>query len=189
VTYLNIAGTISGQTWDKVYAFGYDYTQQAIPGYDKAYLTGSTGDDTFTGVGTPRTTYPSGMGPGISRLTGAGYLLQTAAFKEVYANLGTGNKDVANLYDSTGAGTDTFWGNLHDAVLSDGTLDLTNGNLLAAAGYYYRVSGFDNAGLDPLQDTVNLFGSTTGGTNTRRIITPIDFALTFSGSWTGDPWP
>ncbi len=45
------------------------------------------------------------------------------------------------------------------------------------------------AGLDPLKDAVNLFGSATGGTNTRRITTPIDYALTFYGTWTSDPWP
>jgi hypothetical protein len=123
------------------------------------------------------------MGPGYSKLTGAGYLIQTAAFKEVYADLRTGNKDVANLYDSNGPGNDKFWGNLHDAVLSDGTLDLANGNVLTAGSYFYRVYGFDNAGLDLLKDTVNLFGSTTGGVNQKRTIDPLDYVLAVSGPW------
>jgi hypothetical protein len=35
---------------------------------------------------------------------------------------------------------------------------------------------------------VNVYG-TAGGTNTRTIARPIDYALTFYGTWTGDPWP
>jgi len=34
---------------------------------------------------------------------------------------------------------------------------------------------------------VNVFGST--GTNARTIVKPIDYALAFSGTWVGDPWP
>ena len=124
----------------------------------------------------------------MSRLTGTGYFIEVNKFEEVYANLLTGNKDVANLYDSNGPGTDTFWGSLHDAVLSDGTLDLTNGNLLAAASYYYRAYGFDNTGgVDLTKDTVNLFGSVLGGTNNKKVINPLDYVLAVSGPWTDLP--
>jgi hypothetical protein len=160
-----------------------------VGGYDRAYLTGSTGDDTFTAIGTPHAAagLPPGMIAGMTRLVGTGYFIQTQSFKEVRANLLTGNKDVANLYDSDGAGTDTFWGSLHDAVLSDGSLNLSTGELdgLVAASYYYRAYGFDNTGgTDPTKDTVTLFGSATGGTNQRKTINPLDYVLAVSGPWT-----
>jgi hypothetical protein len=158
-----------------------------VGGYDKAYLTGTTGDDTFTALGMPRTTYPSGMGPGYARLAGTGYSLRVATFDEVYANVLTGDKDVAVLYDSTGPGIDQFWGKLHDAVLSDGTLDLTNGNLSVAASYYYRITGFDNAGLDPTKDTVSLSFSPFGGPNRKIVIPPLEYVLAVSGPWTDPP--
>jgi len=56
-------------------------------------------------------------------VVGTGYFLQTQSFKEVSADLLVGNKDVANLYDSDGTGTDTFWAAWPMPVLSDGTLD------------------------------------------------------------------
>jgi len=190
-TFLNIAGSVGAQTWEKVFAYSYaDATAADASGNDVARVTGTTGDDTFIGIGTPRTTppaLPSGMAAGVGRLTGTGYAIETWKFDQVYADLRTGNRDVATLYDSNGPGTDTFWGNLHDAVLSDGTVDLTNGNLLAAAGYYYRVTGLDNAALDPTKDTVNLIGSTTGGTNNKKTINPLDYVLAVSGPWTDLP--
>ena len=165
--------------WDKVQAM---LQTPAAHGYDKAYLTGTTGDDTLTAYGNPRTTYPSGMAPGMARLTGTGYTIDVMKYDEVYANLLTGN-DTANLYDSTGPGTDTFWGNLHDAVLSDGTLNLTNGNLLTTASYYYRAYGFDS----DASDRVNLFGSAIGGTNQKKVIAPLDYILATYGTWTDAP--
>jgi len=108
----------------------------------------------------------------------------------VYADLKTGNKDVANLYDSDGPGTDTFWGSLHDAVLSDGSLNLSTGNLdgLIAASYYYRAYGFDNTGgVDLTKDTVNLFGSAIGGTNNKKVILPLDYVLALNGPWADAP--
>jgi hypothetical protein len=172
---------IPANKWDTVLA----YSQ--VGGYDKAYLTGTTGDDTFTALGMPRTTYPSGMGPGYARLAGTGYSLRVATFDEVYANVLTGDKDVAVLYDSTGPGIDQFWGSLHDAVLSDGTLDFASGNLSVAASYYFRVYGFDNTGgVDLTKDTVNLFGSAIGGTNKKHVVLPLDYALALTGLWTDE---
>jgi hypothetical protein len=54
-------------------------------------------------------------------LSGTGYWIQAQQFQQVYADMKTGNKDVANLYDSNGTGTDTFFGSLHDAVLTVGS--------------------------------------------------------------------
>jgi hypothetical protein len=193
-TQAKFEGPAGSNIWNLAVGFRNMRAFSTMGGYDKAYLTGSTGDDTFTAIGMPRTSYPSGMGPGYAQLVGAGYSIQAATFDEVYANLLTGNKDAAVLYDSTGAGTDQFWGSLHDAVLSDGTLELANGNLLTAASYYFRVSGFDNAGLDPARDTVTLWGSpsgagcqpaATGGPNKKHLVTPLDYVLATypAGNW------
>jgi len=154
--------------WDTVRA----YSQ--VGGYDKAYLTGSTGDDTFTAVGKPRTTYA-----GTGRLTGTGYFLEVYQFEEVYANLLTGN-DTANLCDGTA--NDYFWAKLGAAVLTDGTVDDATGDLLTPGTYYYKVYGFDSAA----SDRVNLWG-TSGGTNTKRVITPLDYLLATYGSWRDAP--
>jgi len=178
VPYLNIAADgMGGQRWDKVY--GQVNVVGATGGIDKAYLSGTTGDDTLTATGTPRIWPPSPAG--VVKLSGAGYYIEAQQFDEVYADLKTGN-DTANLYDSTSAGTDTFFGNLHDAVLSDGTLDLANGNLLAAASYYYRITGFDSSA----SDHVNLWGSSIGGPNHKKVIDPLDYVLAVTGPWT-DP--
>ena len=67
-------------------------------------------------------------------------------------------------------------------MLSDGILD-NNGNPLIPNTYYYRVYGFDKH----VNDRVNFYGST--GSNTRRIVTPVDYALLFTGTWLGDSWP
>jgi hypothetical protein len=145
-------------------------TAYATTGGDEAFLTDSAGADTFTGS------------PTTARLTNAtpSYYVEARQFSKVTLT-SVGGDDTANLSDS--AGNDTFWGHLADAVLSDGTLDLTNGDLLAASTYYYRLSGFSNS-----LDKVNVSGM-AGGTNTRKIVTPVDYALAFTGTWTGDPWP
>jgi hypothetical protein len=154
--------------WDTVRA----YSQ--VGGYDKAYLTGSTGADTFLGYAKPRAT-----NAGLSRLSGTGYFLEVYQFDEVYANLLTGS-DAANLYD--GSVNDYFWAKLGAAVLTDGTLNDTTGDLVTPGTYYYKVYGFDSAA----SDHVNLYG-TSGGTNTKRVITPLDYLLATYGSWTDAP--
>jgi len=177
VPYLNMAADgMGGQRWDKVY--GQVNITGAIGGVDTAYLTGTTGDDTLIAVGKPRATV-SGVVAGNAQLSGTGYWIQATGFPQVYADMKTGN-DTANLYDSNGPGTDQFWGHLHDAVLSDGTLDFANGNLLAAASYYFRVTGFDSN----MNDRVNLSGSATGGPNHKHVIPPLDYLLAVSGPWT-----
>jgi hypothetical protein len=90
----------------------------------------------------------------------------------VYANLLTGN-DTANLYD--GSGNDYFWAKLGAAVLTDGTVSDTTGNLITPNTYYYRLTGF-GAG-----DGVAVYGSS--GTNYKKVINPIDYALAFYGTW------
>jgi hypothetical protein len=163
------SATLSGTGFsDQAQNFRYMYAY-ATTGGDEAYLTDSGGGDTFTGT------------PTYSVLTnGVSYTIRTNSFPKVTAT-STGGNATANLYDS--AGNDNSWDHLADAVLSDGTLDPTTGNLLAANTYYFRVSGYSSAA-----DKVNVFG-TAGGTNTRKIMRPVDYALAFSGTWLGDPWP
>jgi hypothetical protein len=98
----------------------------------------------------------------------------------------TGN-DTANLYDSNGPKVEQFWGGRKapstvpsDAVLSDGTLDLTNGDLTAALSYYFRVTGLDSS----VNDHVHLYGSATGGENHKHVVNPLDYVLAVSGPWT-----
>jgi len=145
-------------------------TAYATTGGDEAFLTDSTGADIFTGT------------PTTARLTTAtvSYYVEARQFAKVTLT-SVGGDDTANLSDS--AGNDTFWGRLADAVLSDGSLDLTNGDLLAPNTYYLKLLGFTSS-----LDKVNVSGA-AGGANTRKIVTPVDYALAFTGTWTGDPWP
>jgi len=168
---VNIAATdLSNSTykWDTVRAYS------TTGGHDKAYLTGSTGNDTFSGYGKPRTVYP-----GMGRLWGTGYFLEVYQFEEVYANLLTGN-DTANLYDGTAA-TDHFWAKLGAAVLTDGDLDLNTGNLVTPSTYYYKVYGFDSN----VNDRVNVDGL-AGGTNKKHVVNPYDYVLTMTGIWSDE---
>ena len=150
------------------------YAYAVAGGYDTATLNGTTGADAFTAYG-PRSSNPAKAMMSLSN----GRYFEIQQFDEVYASLLTGN-DTANLYDSDGAATDTFWGKQGQAVLSDGTLNLTNGNLVTAGTYYYKVAGFDSS----TYDHVNLFGSTAGGTNNKKVITPLDYVLAVTGPWT-----
>jgi hypothetical protein len=159
---------IPANKWDTVRA----YSQ--VGGYDKAYLTGSTGADTFLGYARPRS-----ANAGLGRLTGTGYFLEVYQFEEVYANLLTGN-DTANLYD--GSANDYFWAKLGAAVLTDGTVNDATGDLVTPNTYYYKVYGFNSAA----SDHVNAYG-TSGGTNTKRVITPLDYLLATYGSWIDAP--
>ena len=187
VSYLNIAADgLPGERWDKVY--GQANYPGMIGGVDKAYLNGTTGDDVLIAVGKPHATI-SGVVAGNAQLTGTGYWIQAQAFQQVYADMKTGN-DTANLYDSTAAGVEQFWGGRKapstvpsDAVLSDGTLDFANGDLLAAVSYYFRVTGLDS----PTSDHVNLFGSSLGGTNQKKSIDPLDYVLAINGPWIDAP--
>ena len=108
------------------------------------------------------------LGAGVYYQVGYWYY-QPRGFNKVYVD-GEGGNDTANLYGS--AANDTFWGNDNEAVLSDGTVDLNNGDRLTAATYYYKLLGFDDG------DTVRVYGST--GTNYRKIINPIDYAWPFT---------
>jgi hypothetical protein len=167
---LNVAASDpanSTYVWDTVRAY-------ASTGYDKAYLTGSTGNDTFLAYGKPRA-----INPGLGRLSGTGYFLEVNQFEEVYANLLTGS-DTANLFD--GSANDYFWGQLGAAVLTDGTVDNVTGSLVTPGSYYYSVFGFDSTS----DDHVNLSG-TSGGTNTKKVITPLNYLLALTGTWLNAP--
>jgi len=139
-------------------------------GYDKAYLTGSTGNDTFLAYANPRT-----VNAGIARLSGTGYFIEVNKFNEVRANVLTGN-DTARLFD--GPGNDYFWGHLGVAALTDGSVDDATGDLVMPNSYYYRVYGFDSNVLDH----VNVDGL-QGGTNRKRVIEPLDYVLSITGFW------
>ena len=107
VPYLNIAADgLPGERWDKVY--GQANYPGMIGGVDKAYLNGTTGDDVLIAVGKPHATI-SGVAAGNAQLTGTAYCIQAQAFQQVYVDMKTGN-DTANLYDSTAAGVEQFWG-------------------------------------------------------------------------------
>jgi len=112
-------------------------------------------------------------------LSGTGYFIEVIKFNEVYANLLTGN-DTANLYD--GSANDYFWAKLGAAVLTDGSVSDATGDLVTPNTYYYKVYGFDSS----LNDHVNAYG-TSGGTNTKRVITPLDYVLATYGTWTAPP--
>ena len=149
-----------------------DYDDTSIN--NVAILHGTTGNDTFTTRYNATTGYPyceMTLSTGVYYQVGYWYY-QPRGFDKVYVD-GEGGNDTANLYGS--AANDTFWGNDNEAVLSDGTVDLNNGDRLTAATYYYKLLGFDDG------DTVRVYGST--GTNYRKIINPIDYALAFYDTW------
>jgi hypothetical protein len=190
---------------NKATGFRYAHASANGGGMDKAWLYDSPGNDTFDAY--PTYAYLSNTTPGkafynranyfdqvvatssggadIARffdsafkdvftfraapndavMTGSGYLNQALNFRYVLAYATTGG-DEANLYDSTG--DDKFFGSGNIARLYDA----------AMAAYLVDVRSFQK---------VDVIGST--GTNTRTIVRPIDYALAFSGTWVGDPWP
>jgi hypothetical protein len=159
------SATLSGTGFsDQVQNFHNAYAY-ATTGGDEAYLTDSGAGDTFTGT------------PTLAALSNgtSSYTIRANSFPKVTVTStgGTAGTATANLYDS--AGNDTFWGSLADAVLSDGALDLTTGNLTAASNYYLRVSGYSSAA-----DHVNVSGTT--GTNEEHV-SAVDYALAFNGTW------
>ncbi len=190
---------------NKATGFRYAHASANGGGTDKAWLYDSSGNDTFDAYPTyavlsnstpgqafyTRANYfdqvvaTSSGGADIARffdsalkdvftfraasndaaMSGSGYLNQALHFRYVLAYATTGG-DEANLYDS--AGDDKFYGSGITARLYDAAL----------AAYLVDVRSFQK---------VDIFGST--GTNARTIVRPIDYALTFSGTWVGDPWP
>jgi hypothetical protein len=206
-TYVLLANDPSNPTAysNKATGFRYAHASASGGGTDKAWLYDSSGNDTFAAYPTyavlsnstagqafyNRANYfdqvvaTSSGGADIARffdsalkdvftfraapndavMTGSGYLNQALNFRYVSAYATTGD-DEANLYDS--GGDDKFYGSGSIARLYDAAL----------AAYLVDVRSFQK---------VNVFGST--GTNTRTIVRPIDYALTFSGTWVGDPWP
>ncbi len=154
----------TANSFTNVYAYG------GSGGTDVANLYGSSGNDTFTGT------------PTSARLSGTNYIELANNFAQVHAVAGLGGTDVANFVKDS-AGNASFWGHAADAVLSDGTLDSTSGNLVTPNTYYNEASGFGSA-------SVAVTAGGTSGTNTRKILTPLDYTLaSFTGTWVGDPWP
>ena len=179
-TYAELTGTVPG-TGKPVYLYASGFKKYFIlrdagdtSTNNVATLHGTSGNDTFTTRYDATTGYPycemtldGGVYYKVGYWTG-----QTRGFDKVYVD-GQGGNDTANLYGS--AADDTFWAHLGDAVLSDGTLDLNNGDRLTAGTYYYKLMGFGSG------DIVNVYGST--GTNQRKVINPIDYALAFTDTW------
>jgi hypothetical protein len=206
-TYVLLANHPSNPTAysNKATGFRYAHASASGGGTDKAWLYDSSGNDTFDAYPTyavlsnstpgqafyTRANYfdqviaASSGGADIARffdsalkdvftfraatkdavMTGSGYLNQALNFRYVLAYATTGD-DEANLYDSSG--DDKFYGSGNIARLYDAAL----------AAYLVEVRSFQQ---------VVVLGST--GTNRRTIVRPIDYALTFSGTWVGDPWP
>jgi hypothetical protein len=154
---------------------------------NRATLYGTSGNDTLS-----KGSYPSMLEGCLMTLsTGNTYTLGyypsgTGVVKRgldrVQVNLAGGNDRVTLTGATTGnsfSGTNHFWGCLTDAVLSDGTLDPSTGNLLAPSAYYYKISG-----LDTLADRVTAQGGTIPtAQNKKHVINPIDYALTFEATW------
>ena len=184
-TYAELTGTVPG-SGKQVYFFAAGFKKYFILRdigdtsiNNVVTLYGTSGNDTFT------TRYDANGYPYCEMTLSnnvyyrVGYWSGlTRGFDKVYVD-GAGGNDTANLYGS--AANDSFWGHLGEAVLSDGTLDSNNGDRLTAGTYYYRLLGFGAL------DIVNVYGCT--GTNNRTILNPIDYALAFFDTWTGDPWP
>jgi parallel beta-helix repeat protein len=190
---------------NKATGFRYAHASASGGGMDKAWLYDSLGNDDFAGY--PTYAYLSNTTPGqafynranyfdrvvatssggadIARffdsalkdvftfraasddavMTGNGYLNQALNFRCVLAYATTGG-DEASLHDS--ASDDKFYGSGSIARLYDAAL----------AAYLVDVRSLQK---------LDVFGGT--GTNTRTIVRPIDYALAFSGTWLGDPWP
>jgi hypothetical protein len=156
--------TLTGPGYSS-HATGFRYVfAYASDGTDIANFHGSAGDDAFVGR------------PDYGMLSGAAYLNRANYFDEVHAIAVAGGSDTAKLYDS--AGDDYFWARGAAAILSDGTLDNATGALVVRKTYYNTASGFNSVGA---------YGTT--GTNNRKVVTPMDYVLAFTGTWLGDPWP
>jgi hypothetical protein len=156
--------TLTGPGYSS-HATGFRYVfAYASDGTDIANFHGSAGDDAFVGR------------PDYGMLSGAAYLNRANYFDEVHAIAVAGGSDTAKLYDS--AGDDYFWARGAAAILSDGTLDNATGALEVRKTYYNKASGFNSVGA---------YGTT--GTNNRKVVTPMDYVLAFTGTWLGDPWP
>jgi hypothetical protein len=154
---------------------------------NQAVLNGTSGSDTLS-----RGSYPSMLEGCLMTLsTGNTYTLGyypsgtgvvRRGLDKVQVNLAGGDDTVTLTGATTGvnfSGTNHFWTHLADAVLSDGTLDPATGNLLAASAYYYRVSA-----LDAPADTVTATGGAVPtAQNKKHVLNPIDYALTFGGTW------
>jgi Ca2+-binding RTX toxin-like protein len=159
--------------WENVYGFA----TAGAGTTDKAYLTGTAAADTLIGYGMPRA---SNSGRLYMQPTGGGtaYFFETWRFDEVYADM-AGGADSATLLDSTG--NDTAFLKATDAVLSDGTLDLNTGDLLAAGNYYYKLSGLSKTG-GVIDDLVQFSGA-AGGSNDRKRVDPVDYTDLWFGAW------
>ena len=142
-------------------------------------MWGTSGNDTFSGSLTGCTmSLSTGVSYAINYVSGTGSVPR--GFDKVQVNAAGGN-DTVTLNGATSgnkfSGTNTLGANATDAVLSDGTLNLDNGDLTLAAAYYYKVSG-----LDALADHVTAKGGLAPAVNNRRV-NAHDYSLAYTGTW------
>jgi hypothetical protein len=180
-TEMDLTGVV-GTKSVHLYATGFKNYITSRNVYDTAVNTatlwGTSGNDVFAGALTGCTmTLSTGVSYRIN------YLLTTGSvprgFDRVQVNAAGGNDTVTLTGATTGSnfsGTNSFVANATDAVLSDGTLDMTDGDLLAASAYYYKVSGL-SAG-----DSLTAKGGLAPAVNNRRV-NGHDYALAYTGTW------
>lgn len=113
------------------------------------------------------------------------WVVESSAGYVVLAGTGVLYDDALPL-DQSRAGPPIGWGNdqpyLFDAYVNDGTYGKRGIARLydtALMAFFFEAQGFDSVTAD----------GSSGGTNTRTIRTPLDYLLTFSDTWLGDPWP
>ena len=177
-------GITPGGKTVKLYAYGFKthliMREDGDSAFNTAILMGSTGNDTFVGTPNDSTfTYSTTQALGQTvRLTYWATETTHRGFDKITVD-GNGGNDTATLTGSS-TGTNTFWGKLADAVLSDGALDLGTGDLTTPRspfGYYFKLRGFDAAA-----DSITVVAA--GTTNQKHVIDPIDYTLAFTGTWT-----
>ena len=186
------------------HTFRYAHAFATAGGFDKATLTDSSGTDTFEAH--PTYAILSNTTPGQAFYNRANY------FEQVFGVSSLGGNDMARLYDS--AGNDTLQASPTSATLS-GT-GFSNQALSFRYVTAYASTGGDVAHLTGSSGDDKFYGSGSTarlydaamaaylldvrsfqnvdvaggtGTNTRTLVKPIDYALTFTDTWTGDPWP
>lgn len=145
------------------YGFASSYGRCTAGGSnDVAYLYDSSGNDVFVAkaYGQYACTYWWGN------------WRMASGFDKVYFVSENGGTDEVFLFDASGS--DEFYGSGSIARLSGTALFYRT-----MVSYFYEAQGFDR---------VTVLG-TSGGTNHRTMVLPLDYALAFYGTWTGDPWP
>ena len=153
------ASIVDGRTVARLTGAGFDNTAYY---FNSNYgIASNGGNDTATLQGAADGTVDTFYGyETYAALLNASLTLQAQGFDLVHSLLPAKNDgDIANLFDSSG----------NDQLAASGNM----AELTYAAGNRVRVSGFH---------TVYAYGF-NGGTNTKNVINPLDYALSLLGSW------